>query len=86
MRTQSADTHYEAERVQVELLRKSSVTKRFALIESWSQFIREAVKQDIRREHPNTDEDEVALILFARQHGELLADRVRAFLERRQQQ
>ena len=43
MRTQSMDTGPEAERVQIELLRKASVTKRFVLIESWSQFIREAV-------------------------------------------
>ncbi|MBA2287968.1 MAG: hypothetical protein H0W02_21035 [Ktedonobacteraceae bacterium] len=85
MRTQSADTSPEMERVQIELLRQAPLTKRFAMIEAWSQFIIEAAKQGIRREHPQASEQEVALILVARQYGQPMADKVRAYLAGRAQ-
>ncbi len=85
MRTQSPDTSPEMERVQIDMLRKTSIPTRFAMIESWSQFIMEAAKQGIRRENPSASEEEVALMLIARQYGEPLAERVRAELVRRQQ-
>ena len=86
MRTQSSDTSPEIERVQIELLRKAPLTKRFAMMASWSQFIIEVSKQGIRRDHPEASEEEVALILLARQHGQPLADKVRAYLAKRKQQ
>ncbi len=86
MRTQSEDTSPEMERVQIELIRKAPITKRFALMQSWTQFIIEVAKQGIRRTHPNASEEEVALILVARQYGQSLADKVRADMERRRQQ
>ena len=86
MRTQSEDTSPEMERVQIELLRKAPITKRFALMQSWTQFIIEVAKQGIRRTHPSASEEEVALILVAPQYGQSLADKVRADLERRRQQ
>jgi hypothetical protein len=45
MCTQSSDTSPEIERVQIELLRKAPLTKRFAIMASWSQFITEVAKQ-----------------------------------------
>ena len=83
MRTQSPDTSPEMERVQIDMLRKTSITKRFAMIEAWSQFITEAAKQGIRRDNPNASEEEVALILVARQYGQPLAERVRSELAHR---
>lgn len=71
-------------RVQIDMLR-SSITKRFAMIEAWSQFITEAAKQGIRRDNPNASEEEVALILVARQYGQSLAEKIRAELVHRQQ-
>ena len=73
MRTQSMDTHPDIERVQIELIRKASITKRFELIEAWSQFITEAAKRTIRRDHPEASEQEVSLLLLERQHGAALA-------------
>ncbi len=64
MRTQSEDTSPEMERVQIELIRKAPITKRFALMQSWTQFIIEVAKQGIRRTHPSASEEEVALILY----------------------
>jgi 16S rRNA U1498 N3-methylase RsmE len=83
MRTQSLDTSPEMERVQIDMLRKTSITKKFAMIEAWSRFITEAAKQGIRRDNPNASEEEVALMLVARQYGEPLAEKIRAELVRR---
>src|SRR6266568_8965705 len=86
MRTQSADTSPEMERVQIELLRKAPITQKFAMVESWSQFILEASRQGIRREYPEMSEEEVALILVARQFGQPFAEKIRAVLIGRRQQ
>jgi len=85
MRTQSSDTSPETERVLIELLQKASPAKRFAMMAAWSEFITEVAKQGIRRDHPEADEQEVALILLARQHGQELADKVRVYLVKRKQ-
>ncbi len=85
MRTQSADTSPEMEHVQIELLRKTSITQKFAMVESWSQFILEASRQGIRREYPEMSEEEVALILVARQFGQPFAEKIRAVLIGRRQ-
>ncbi|TMB85202.1 MAG: hypothetical protein E6J48_00870 [Chloroflexi bacterium] len=53
MRTQSMDTSPEAERVQIELIRKASPAKRFTIMEAWSQFLIEANKQGIRKNRPD---------------------------------
>jgi len=83
MRTQSMDTSPEAERVQIELLRKASPAKRFAIMQAWSQFIIEANRQGIRKTHPDASEEEIALIFAARNYGQELADKLRADLARR---
>ncbi len=85
MRPQWSDTSLEFERVYIEMLRKLSLTERFAMMASWSQFIIEVAKQGIRRDYPEANEEEVALILLARQHGQPLADKVRAYLAKRKQ-
>jgi len=77
------DTSPEAERVQIELIKKASVSKRFSLMQSWSCFIIEANRQAIRKAHPNASEEEIALIFIENCYGKELADRVRADLERR---
>jgi hypothetical protein len=84
MRTQSEDTSPEMERVQIELIRKAPITKRFALMQAWSQFLIEANKQHIHKDHPNASEEEVSLIFVARHYGQALAEGLRADLARRQ--
>jgi hypothetical protein len=80
MRTQSKDTSPEAERVQIELIRKASLSKRFTIMEAWSQFLIEANKQNIRRNHPDLSEQEIGLIFVANSYGQALADRLRVDL------
>lgn len=85
MRTQSKDTTPEAERVQIELIRQAPISKRFAIMEAWSQFLVEANKQGIRQRHPDASEEEVGLIFVANNYGQELADRLRTDLARRKQ-
>lgn len=85
MRTQSTDTSVEAERIQIELIRKAPIAKRFALLESWSQFLIEANRQSIRQNHPDASEEEIGLIFVANNYGQALADKLRADLARRKQ-
>jgi hypothetical protein len=83
MRTQSMDTSPEAERVQIELIRKASPAKRFTLMEAWSQFLIEANKQGIRKNGPGLSEEEIGLIFVANNYGQALADQLQEALSRR---
>jgi hypothetical protein len=77
------DTSPEAERVQIELIRKASPAKRFTLLEAWSQFLIEANKQGIRKNRPGLSEEEVGLIFVANNYSQALADQLREDLSRR---
>ena len=83
MRTQSEDTSPEMERVQIELIRKASPARRFAIMEAWSQLLMEANKQHIRKDYPGASEEEISLIFVARHYGQALADGLRADMTRR---
>ena len=83
MRTQSEDTSPEIERVQIELIRKAPITKRFAIMQAWSQFLIEANKQRIHKDYPDVSEEEISLIFVARHYGQALADALRADMARR---
>src|SRR5262249_43275573 len=49
MRTQSMDTSLEAEREQIELLRKASPAKKFGFVNSLSRTMIEASRRNLRR-------------------------------------
>ena len=80
MRTQSRDTHLEAERVQIELLRKATITRRLELAFSLSQDALHLAREGIRRAHPEASEEEIGLIFVEINYGKELADRVRFYL------
>ncbi len=83
MRTQSMDTSPEAERVQIELIRKASPAKLFGLVRSLTQSLILASRENIRRLHPNASKEELDLIFIEHYYGKELASRVRKDLERR---
>jgi len=85
MRTQSEDTSPDMERVQIELIRKATPAKRFAIMRAWSQLLMEANKQHIRKDYPGASEEEISLIFVARHYGQALADALKTDLARRQQ-
>lgn len=83
MRTQSTDTHPKAEAVQIELLRKASPSKRFALMRRLSEQTISLAKRAIRRANPDASEQELNLIFVEIHYGRELAQRLRAYLEGR---
>lgn len=83
MKTQSSDTSPEAERVQIELLRKASVARRFALARSLTEMTVSMSRRAIQRSRPDLTETELALHVVALYYGQPLADLLRADLLRR---
>lgn len=83
MRTQSMDTSPEAERVQIALIRKAPLTKRFGLARSLTKTITWANLQETRKSHPNASEEEIALIFATYNYGQVLADGLHAALHER---
>ena len=83
MRTQSMDTSPEAERVQIELIRKASPEKLFSLVRSLSQSLILMNRQTLRKLHPEMSEEELALMFVELNYSKELADHVRADLKRR---
>jgi hypothetical protein len=82
MKTQSSDTHPDAERVQIELLRRATVGQRAEIAIALSQTVIELSRRAIRRAHPDASEQEVGLMFVALHYGQDLADRVRAYIDR----
>ena len=81
MVTQSPDTTLEAEKVQIDLIRKSSIPKRLSVAHSLSETTRYLSKRGIKRANPNFSKREVDLAFVKFHYGEELADRLRLFLE-----
>lgn len=83
MRTQSTDTSPEAERVQIELLRKASPERRLDIARSLSQSMILASRETIKRLHPQISEEELKILFVELYYGKELADRVREYMEKR---
>lgn len=83
MRTQSSDTSPEAERVQIDLLRKAGEARRIELAFSLTQSAIELSRQGMRRRYPHASEEELNLLFVELNYGKELADRVRTALVRK---
>lgn len=83
MRTQSPDTSPEAERVQIELVRKLSVAQRVALTRSLTRTVIQLSRRAIRNAHPHMDEDALRVKFVELNYGPELAEQFRAALARR---
>ena len=83
MRTQSSDTSPEAERIQIDLLRKAGVARRIELTFSLTQSAIELSRQGMRRRYPHASEEELDLLFVELNYGKDLAYRVRTALARK---
>jgi len=83
MRTQSMDTRPEAERVQIEMIRKTPLAKRFDRVRSWTKIISRLNLQNMREQYPNTSEEEIAIRLVSRSYDGVLADGIQKALKGR---
>jgi hypothetical protein len=79
-RTQSPDTHPEAERVQLELFRRASPARRVQLALSLSDAAIALSRRAISRQDPAASAQEVGLRFVALHYGDDLAARLRAYL------
>ena len=82
MKTQSIDTHPAAEAVQIDLLRKAGVAKRFALAASLTRTTIELSRRALRLRHPKANEEEIALRFVSLNYGDDLALQLKEHLSR----
>lgn len=83
MRTQSRDTHPDAERVQIELLQKATEAGRFGLARSLSRTVIQLSRRAIQEANPGASEEELAVLFVEYNYGKELAEHLRADLARR---
>ena len=84
MISQSSDTCPQAEKVQIELIRKSSIAKRVSAVRSLSQTAMYLSRRAIQRRNPSLSKREVGLAFVANHYGQDLAERLRLYLEHQQ--
>ena len=82
-RTLSRDTAPGAEAVQIDLLRKASVSRRLTLARSLSTSVIQLSRRAIARRHPDASAQEVCLMWARLHYGADLANRVQAYLKSR---
>ncbi len=78
-----SDTHPEAERVQLELIRKSTPAKRLHRMRSLSATVIELSRRAIERANPDCSKDELDVIFVRASYGAELADQYENFLRER---
>lgn len=83
MRTQSTDTPIETERILIELIRRSPMSKRFRLVQSLTQSALWSSIHAWRKNHPEASEQEAAVHIVSCSYGAMLACRVQEALEGR---
>ena len=84
MRTQSVDTHPDAERIMIELIRSSPVSKRFRLVQSLTQSAFWSTIHTRQKRDREASEQEAAVHMLSCSYGPDLAKLVQAALERRE--
>ena len=78
------DTSPEAEAVQIELLRRASVSERIAKAMSLTRMTFHLAKRAIARANPGLGQRELDLIFIEIHYGKDLADRVREYCQERE--
>ena len=77
------DTDPAAEKVQVDLLRRAGLKRRFALARSLSRTAMGLSRRAIRRANPEASDQEKLLAFVSLHYGEEIAQAVRRYLEGR---
>lgn len=84
MRTQSIDTSPDAERVQIALLRRASVSKRFHFTASMSRSTLLSAQLYLQQQHPGITEQEAMFLSVEQPLGKSLTQELRQVAEQRQ--
>jgi hypothetical protein len=80
-----SDTHPDAERVQLELIRTMTIAERLKRAAEWTRTAVNFSRQGIAKAHPGLDNRELDLLWVEQQYGRDLSNRLRAYLEDRSQ-
>jgi len=78
-----SDTHPEAERVQIELLRKTKGVQRIAQLRSLTSFAIGLSRRAIARANPHLDQYEVDMLWVEYTYGKELAAKLRRYPRRK---
>lgn len=76
-----SDTHPDAERVQIEMMRNASVAERVAITRSLTNLSIRMARQAIAEAHPEFSSREVALFWVELHYGKTLADELREYIK-----
>ncbi len=79
-----SDTPPEAEKVQIEILRKMSVAQRLGRMRDWTHMVVHLSRQGLARANPGLDSRELDLLWVEHQYGRDLAIQLREYLQARQ--
>ena len=78
-----SDTSLEAEKIQIELLRRSTVAERFAKVRALTARTVGLSKRAIARANPDLSPEELRLRFIELHYGKDLAERVRRYVNSR---
>jgi hypothetical protein len=80
-----SDTNPDAEKVQLDLIRRMSVGQRLARAMDWSRMVVHLSRQGLAKANPGLDGQQLDLLWVEVQYGRELADKLRDYLEKRKQ-
>lgn len=75
MLPQSVDTHIEIEKIQLAMIRRESISKRFSRLCSLSKIVRQLSKRAVKRANPALNHQELEILFVRYLYGSELADR-----------
>jgi hypothetical protein len=78
--TMLSDTHPDAERVQIELLRQTSAAQRFRMTVNLTAALVDSSRRTIAAQNPDLSPRELSLRCVQLYYGEALAERLRDYL------
>ena len=81
MRTQSNDTHPEAEKVLISLLREASIARKFSQVRSLSQVTLQLSRRAIARANKDLTEKQIDVLFVSYNYGKELADNLEKYLD-----
>ena len=84
MKPYLTDTHPEAEKIQISLIRNSSLAKRMSMVRSLSQTAIQLSQRAIYRANPGLSDRELKIKFVSYHYGAKLADRLRKYFDRRE--
>jgi hypothetical protein len=77
-----SDTHPDAEKIQIELIRKASVAQRISMMRSLTSMLANLSRRGIAEANPKLDSREVDLRWVEISYGKPLAEELRSYFEK----